>query len=386
MSRKLFSDEDVGYDGKPPVDPGSIKKRVTALNSDFKKNVRKISRSANFTISANLFKDAEYDIEFKLNRNEERYDVYFGVVEGDEDSDAVLTTDGRIITLSVYHEDRGFQVVPLEQEIYLIEEIDRDLSPDCDTGSHEQGEGGHHDTTGEPEFSEDHRARANTAGTAEIQVLILYTPSVRTELRDVRNGVEGFLRQTVEDFNYALHKSNIDAVIKWTAQEADLEGLPDGYCSIARAMRKNDSVKRLRAEAKADLVSLIDVKDGSSCADCLGSINGNRMSAFSGVNLEQARQRHSFIHELGHNLGCAHDPKNADCEGAEKTARGNSFKVGGTRYGTIMSYVGIRILRFSGLGVYYKGVETGTRSRDNAATLRKTAPKVAAYAESFEET
>lgn len=390
MAQKLFADHNVPFHVRLPVDPASIQHRVTALDEKFLDRLKDVSRSQSFRLSANLFSDAAYELEVRFKRSEDKYDVYYGAAEGDDDSDVILTTDGRIITLSVYHEDRGFQIVPLEEGIYLIEEINLYLSPGCDSRSDEQDYDSHHHSGDKSEDIDSRIDTSNNAAASKIHVLILYSSAVRKRLYTDFTGVEGFLRLIVEECNLAFSESNIDAVITWSAKEVNIKNLPRTYCDVVAAIRNNDVIKKLRYDTKADLVSYILDKKGRSCADCIRSTNGNRIKAFSVVNFKQARQQHSFIHELGHNLGCAHSPpiKEKDCEGAEETARGNHFRVRGTVYRTIMAYGrnSKRILRFSGLGVYYKGVETGTRSRNNAATIRKTAPKVAEYAESVEDT
>jgi hypothetical protein len=382
MARKLFSGDEYAYDGKLPVDPGSIKHRVTGLADEFRVSIDAFSSRGDITLQANMFLDADYELTLTFKRSNGKYDVYHGVANGEDDSDVVFTTDGKTITLSLYPEDRGFQVVPLEEGIYLVEEINRDLSPDCGVHSDEHEDDDEDDSNSSQEDKEE--KDSNSEGSI-IKVLIIYTPAVRVALNKTPEGVDGFLRQTVEDFNFALEKSGINALVSHIPVERDVEELPSSYCAIAKAMKKNPTIRALRAEHQADLVSIIRTPEGRSCANCLQTVRGNRMSAFSAVNLSQARQRHSFIHEVGHNLGAAHNP-GTDNPGfcAEETAQGNAFRAGRVLYGTLMSYDGKRILRFSGPDVYYKGVATGTQTRNNAATIRKVVPKAAAYAGSFD--
>ncbi|MCS7049744.1 MAG: fibronectin type III domain-containing protein, partial [Verrucomicrobiae bacterium] len=106
--------------------------------------------------------------------------------------------------------------------------------------------------------------------------------------------------------------------------------------------------------------------------------------AFSVVRRPYATS-HTFIHELGHNLGCAHDRDHATC-GAYNYSYGHRFYAGsGTQYRTIMAYPpGIRISHFSNPAITYLGAATGVAgngptSANNAQTINQTAAIVAAF-------
>ncbi len=89
-----------------------------------------------------------------------------------------------------------------------------------------------------------------------------------------------------------------------------------------------------------------------------------------------------LAHEVGHNLGCAHDRPNAPSPGAFSYSYGYNFGPPSTtpdekEYGTIMCYPGLRSGMFSSPSNYYMGYATGTAENNNAETISFRAPWIA---------
>lgn len=133
-----------------------------------------------------------------------------------------------------------------------------------------------------------------------------------------------------------------------------------------------DNVHTVRDDSGADFVVLLiadDSSGGLAWCDALPSY------AFSVNNWSG-----TFIvaHEMGHNLGCAHNPENIDCH-PNTNARGHWFWVNADdayRH-SIMSYSvngSSRIPYYSSPLISYNGVNTGTASRNNRVQIISQAP------------
>ncbi len=152
-----------------------------------------------------------------------------------------------------------------------------------------------------------------------------------------------------------------------------------------------DEVENLRTlQFKADLVCLITEREDSGyiagIAYVLQDPGGNAtVPAFSVVRRAYAVGDYTFAHEVGHNLGCAHDRANSSVAGAFPYAYGHRFNALGITYATVMTYPpGVRIPYFSNPFVSYNGVPSGLpssnpSSADNALAINQTAPVVSAY-------
>jgi hypothetical protein len=110
--------------------------------------------------------------------------------------------------------------------------------------------------------------------------------------------------------------------------------------------------------------------------------------AFSVVNWWSIMGQ-AFIHEIGHNLGCAHDRQNDNGCGAYSFSHGWRFYgEGGRRYRTIMAYApGMTIDYFSNPDVLFDGVPTGIPvGEPNAANNVRTIKNRDFTCENFRET
>lgn len=140
-----------------------------------------------------------------------------------------------------------------------------------------------------------------------------------------------------EQINYSNNETNTSTLIKLTS---------------------DSSIQKLRNEKKADLVVLIRpfslIQQSCGTAWLLGSNGrGLEISKFSdhgysvvsnGKDGSYFCSDYTFIHELGHNMGLAHDMKNATSSGAFSFSYGFGIE---KKFGTIMSYINPRIGRFS---------------------------------------
>ncbi len=222
----------------------------------------------------------------------------------------------------------------------------------------------------------------------QIDILVVYTAQART----AAGGTAGIITRidsAISQSNIALSNSLAQtqlrlvhaAEIAYTetgvlgTELERLRGTTDGYM---------DDIHNLRNQYGVDVVALMTGLTDSAYAGVgyLMTPPGSwfATSAFSVTRQDQALF-YTFVHEIGHNLGCHHNPEDATGSAAYAYSYGHRFFANNVQYRTIMAYSpGTRIGYFSNPSVNYQSVATGiTDQRDNARTIRNTAATVAAF-------
>jgi hypothetical protein len=225
-----------------------------------------------------------------------------------------------------------------------------------------------------------------------IDILVVYTPAAR----DGAGGEEGIatlIDAAVAEANTAYEQSGVDVHLQLVRRE-EIDYLESASLALdldrlkAKTDGALDEVHLLRDRYQADVVCLI--VESTSGAAGLGYLmtspaSGFQSFAFSVIQRRFATGVYALAHEVGHNLGCAHDRDNAPVAGAYPYAYGNRFSVEQETFRTIMAYSpGTLTGVFSSPTLLFRGVPTGVPegspgAADNVRTINNTAHIIAGF-------
>jgi len=226
-----------------------------------------------------------------------------------------------------------------------------------------------------------------------VDVVVFYTQSV-LEWHVDEDGVIALVQESIVKANTAFTNSEIDLELRLVGVEfTDLvENGSDFGVDLDRIAKRDgvaDAILDKRVEVGADLVCLFGMystESQSGIAYILSSEEGNAATGFSVVDARVATTSNVFTHEIGHNLGAAHDRENAEIDGLYSYSYGYRFEIStGAQLRTLMAYSpGVRIEHFSNPDVLVDGKRTGVQAgaegeADNARTLRSASAKVSGY-------
>ena len=236
-----------------------------------------------------------------------------------------------------------------------------------------------------------------------IDVMVIYTPKARTAAGGT-TAMNALVDLAVADSNTAYTNSNVAQRLRLVykgeinyAESATANAL-DNFSIDLNLLTDQagpddpggvmDSAHTLRDTYHADLVVLLADYSGGYCGLAWIMLNegpGFESSGFSVVNWDCAvAPQNSFAHELGHNMGLAHDRLNAN---GAVLPYAYGYAVPGS-FRTIMAYSCSpscpRVRHFSNPNVLYAGQPTGiatsaSNSAYNALALDNTANTVAGF-------
>ncbi len=312
--------------------------------------------------------------------------VWAGRDPSDPSSQVNFIVRGDVVVGTIRAQGALYKIRPTaEPDAFALELIDESRFPSCSVErAHEvRLTGGH-----TPEAAGSANGALALTAPTTIDVMVLYTPQAKTGAGS-QAAIEALIDLAVLEANQTYVNSVVPLSLNLVRKQeiaytesnnfntdlARLQSPADGFM---------DSVHALRDTYKADLVSLI-VNASSSCG--IGYVMTNVSSAFQGfaftvVSRSCATGYYSFAHELGHNLGCAHDRQTG---GTGAYAYSYGYRNPSATWRTVMAYApGNRIPYFSNPLVSYQGEATGVPSTsslgcDNAKSMSLTAPIAAAF-------
>ena len=292
------------------------------------------------------------------------------IEQGKFSGDVILTFRKGFVAGLIYSPNAVYEIVPKGEKQILVE-LNQSLFPDC--GGEIKGE----------------EVRANSSPQAtidsgdRIDVLVFYTTASKNALGGDAQA-QTLTQQAVDAANTAYINSKIRQRLRMVnSQELVYTEVGTPSTDLSN-FRNNATAQTLRDQYKADLVALI-AEEPSVCG--IGYLMGadsptSQNNGFTLTHRTCAVGNLSFAHELGHNMGSAHNPENGS-SATYPFAFGHY--VNGS-YRTVMSYVDpcangcTRVPYFSNPNVVYLNAPTGIdNARDNARSINNTADSIANY-------
>ena len=320
--------------------------------------------------------------------------VWRGRLRGEAGSDVTLVVHSMTIVGTILSNQRLYKIESTGGTLHHLIEIDEEALPPDDhplvvtdkdpfaappTGGTSQQS----DTT------------AAAAGDSIVDLLVIYTSAAKAK-EGGQAAMEALITLGVDSANQAYSNSQIAMQLR-LVRMAEVAYTESGNMNTDLTRLRNtadgimDQVHQLRDQHKADLVALIVDNGGNSCGIAYVMANGPSAGfasyAFS-VTARDCIANNTLAHELGHNMGDAHDRATGGT-GVYPYSYGYRDEVG--KFRTIMAYACPtvscpRVKYFSNPRLLYNGRPLGidhtvnpANSADNARSMNDVRHIVAAW-------
>lgn len=315
--------------------------------------------------------------------------LWYGDIEGEEGGYALIVMNRDAFWGKIYSPSKGlYEIAYAGPGVASIREIDSGALPGCGVDHrHEIKPPADEAQHAEHEIEDSSRGVEN-GGFIFADVGMMYTSAMRVALGGTA-ATEAFLDAAIADSNVSYGNSQVTLRIRsaFKAETSYTQNATDMGADLSALRNVDgvmDEVHGLRDASGADLVTLFVNASNSACGIgylMTGVGPGFESNAFN-VVARTCVSGLTFPHELGHNMGCAHDRDNA---GGASHAFAYGYRTPGNQYRTVMAYApGTRVPYFSNPNVTFNGLVMGVPSGqpnpcDNAQALNLNAATVAAW-------
>ena len=301
--------------------------------------------------------------------------TWHGALEGVPGSEITLSLLRGSLSGRIMAGERWFTLLD-RGGIHEVCERDADLLPSCGNGPSQA-----------PLLpASSSRPASSGVSTPWIDLMVVYTPAAGNTWYGGSSSLESFINLEVASINRGYENSLVDGRIRLVHVEK-LSGYNENgnfNTELRRLQRTSDghidNVHSLRNQHGADMVAELILGNGSYCG--IAYLMTNPGSSFAqwafSVTAVGCLSGNTLSHELGHNLGCAHDRQNAS-SGAYSYSFGYRTTTNPV-WRTVMAYApGASINYFSNPNVTYQGQVMGipegqSGSAENWKTLQNTHP------------
>ncbi|TKB75190.1 MAG: hypothetical protein E8D46_03465 [Nitrospira sp.] len=345
-------------------------------------------------VTLNLFDADPRTLDLDQPRNyPEQTKVWRGRLRGEAGSDVTLAAHGTTMVGTILSNQRLYKIEATGGNLHRLIEIDEAALPpdhhpivvtDDDPIAVPPTEG----------TSQQTDTTAAAAGDTIVDLLVVYTSAAKTQ-EGGQAAMEALITLAVDSANQAYSNSQIAMQLRLvhTAEVSYSEsGAMDTDLTRLRSATDGimDQVHQLRDQHRADLVALIVDNGGNSCGIAYVMTNGPRAGfasyAFS-VTARDCLANDTLAHELGHNMGNAHD-RTTGGTGVFSYSYGYRDEIG--KFRTIMAYncptSCPRVKYFSNPRLLYNGRPLGidhainpANSADNARSMNEVRLIVSAW-------
>lgn len=358
------------------LDPAAIRQRVVTVDLDLLRDTLGRTQGTG-AILLNLFPDDQIPAFLDHVESAPGGYVWVGSLEGAPDSSVLFSVVGNTVSGTVRFGPRLFRLYHAGNGQHRLSEAEDSRFQPC-------GQAAPQVVLSPPSPAPAPGSGGARGGNPDIDVMVVYT----TQAKNGQGGtsaMQSLINLAVTETNQAYTNSGVNQRLVLVHSE-EMTGYtePSSFSTMLNDLTgtndgKLDNVHSLRDQYGADCVSML-VNGSQYCGIAWLMTNVShsfQSNAFSVVARTCATGYYSFGHELGHNMGSAHDPQNA---GSAAYNYSYGFRTSDNKYRTVMAYSpGTRVKYFSSPNVTYRGYTMGTNSQDNARSLNNTAATVAGF-------
>jgi len=302
----------------------------------------------------------------------------------DSDIQGVIETDNGIYAIETIGKN-NYAIIEVDQSKLndcggVLSEIDDELDDEMDYEEEDRSNTDHNDIDGDLDYDNGSISpilQSVITRDCKIRILVLYTPYAQTRVSNIKNTILTAIELSNQSFIKSSIYYRVELAYAGLTNYSESANTTADFRRSLRRFRNDgdgymDEVHTLRDRYSADICVLL-LGNNDLCGLATGiMVNANR--AFCAVSTYGtcATTNHSFIHEIGHLLGCRHDMK-ADANIVPLDYAHGYINPSKT-WRTIMAYASScndcrRIGYWSNPNVYYNGEVMGTTKRENNARV-----------------